>query len=151
MSRIRRSMARRVLGRELLAALGGEVDMAQLWAVDALADAEQECGGAPGDARAEPGGVTVGILADRLGIDQSRASRVVAAAVTAGYIRRVASQADGRMSLLQTTQAGRRLVAEMRAFRETYFARLMASWSEEERRTFADLLARFTSEIAGER
>lgn len=46
---------------------------------------------------------TVGDIADVMRDDQPRASRVVAAAVDAGLIRRLADPADGRRSLLATT------------------------------------------------
>ncbi|MFD4429251.1 MarR family transcriptional regulator, partial [Nocardia sp. NPDC058497] len=42
---------------------------------------------------AEP---TVSTVAAALAVDQPRASKLVAAAVTAGYLRRVADQSDGR-------------------------------------------------------
>ncbi len=96
-------------------------------------EAAEEAGEAP----------TVGDIADAMRIDQPRASRVVAAAVDAGLIRRLADPADGRRSLLATTAGGRRAAAAMHGQRCARFADAMADWTSDERDTFARLLARF--------
>ena len=57
-----------------------------------------------GDSNGEE--VTVGLIAERLGIDPSRASRVVAEVVDRGYARRVASQSDARRICLELTPQG---------------------------------------------
>jgi len=136
MVRLRRSITRRELGRRMLGPGQAEAptDLSQLFAVDAV-----------DDAAAQPGAqLTVGAVAERLGVDPSRASRLVASAVRAGYLRRVASQTDGRQSLLELTDAGRGIVEVMHAQRRAYFERLMRDWSERDRAEFARLLERFT-------
>ncbi|WP_408907435.1 MarR family transcriptional regulator [Streptomyces albidoflavus] len=50
--------------------------------------------------------MTVGFFADRLAVDPSRASRIVAEAVKSGFVRRVASQEDGRRSCLDEAERG---------------------------------------------
>jgi DNA-binding MarR family transcriptional regulator len=137
MGRIRRSMARRTLGRIMAAEMGDPAHAALFETVHAVADAEAD----------EP--PTVGEVAERLSIDQSRGSRLVAAAVDAGYLRREASQADGRRSHLVLTDRGRELIATMRAHRLAYFGRIMAEWTPDERATFARLLARFADSATG--
>src|SRR5687768_7203128 len=84
--RLRRDMTRRNLGARMVRELGGDVDLSHLGVVDAVEEG-------PG---AADGMVTVGMVGERLGIDPSRASRVVTSALQAGYVERVASQADGR-------------------------------------------------------
>ncbi len=134
---IRRSVTRRELGRSMAAALQGETDLSQYFAVDAVEEATEDS--------AQP--VTVGTVAERLGVDPSRASRLVARAVQAGYLRRVASQADGRQSLLELTDAGRTVVEQMHKHRQAQFALAMRDWSARERAEFARLLVRFTSTL----
>lgn len=55
--------------------------------------------------------VTVGVVAERLGIDPSTASRLVAETIGAGYLARLPSQMDNRRLRLELTDAGRKLVA----------------------------------------
>ncbi|HEY2593524.1 MAG TPA: MarR family transcriptional regulator [Chloroflexota bacterium] len=133
MLRIRRSVTRRELGKRM-APLLGDGDLSHVMAVDAVDEASE-------DSR---GGVTVGTVAERLGVDPSRASRLVASAIRAGYLARVASQDDGRRSLLQLTEAGRALVETMHAHRQAEFGRAMRDWPERDRQEFARLLTRFT-------
>lgn len=96
---------------------------------------------------AEAGGepVTVGAAAAALGVDQPRASRLVAAAVEAGLVRRVADQADGRRTLLERTAKGRELTERVHRFRRRVFAAAMEDWNDAERAEFARLLSRFVA------
>jgi DNA-binding MarR family transcriptional regulator len=137
MNRIRRSQTRHSLGRRAADERGEPFDLTHVLVVDALEEG-------PGD---EPG-VTVGTVGERLGIDPSRASRVVAAAVAAGYVRRVASQADGRRIHLELTDAGRELAGEVHRFRRAAFARATEGWSAAERDDLARLLGRFVEGLA---
>lgn len=47
--------------------------------------------------------ITVGAMAGKLDIDPSAASRIVADAIQAGHLRRIASQGDARRALLEPT------------------------------------------------
>lgn len=95
------------------------------------------------DAVADGSADTVGALAPALGVDQPRASRLVAQAVSAGLLERVADQRDGRRSILRLTAAGNRAVAEAGKGRRTAMAAAMADWTPAERADFARLLERF--------
>ncbi|HEV3464233.1 MAG TPA: MarR family winged helix-turn-helix transcriptional regulator, partial [Actinomycetota bacterium] len=65
------------------------------------------------EAAADHGEVmTVNGVADALGVDQPRASRLVSGAVEAGLVRRGADPEDGRRSVLSLTGRGRRVLAE---------------------------------------
>jgi DNA-binding MarR family transcriptional regulator len=90
---------------------------------------------------------TVSSVADALTIDQPRASKLVAAAVAAGLVRREADQADGRRSFLVRTEAGRHACNRVHEFRRSVFAQAMAEWSDHERAEFARLLARFVDSL----
>lgn len=137
MVRIRRSQTRRTLGRLATRDLGQAVDPAQLDVVFAVDEGPDR----PGQE------VTVGLVAERLGIDPSRASRVVAAAIRAGHVRRVASQADGRRIRLELTEAGREVARAAHRSRRALYDRLMQGWPERDRRELARLLTRFTDAL----
>jgi DNA-binding MarR family transcriptional regulator len=144
MVRLRRSIGRRELGKAMARRLGLPGDLSPFFAIDAVDEASSGAGQ----------GVTVGVVAERLGVDPSRASRLVASAVRAGYLARVASQADGRLILLELTESGRAMVRAMRSHRQAYFDRLMRGWSDRDREEFARLLTRFAralDEVEGPR
>lgn len=94
-------------------------------------------------AGAEPIGVNG--VAEAIGVDQPRASKLVATAVAAGLVRREADQLDGRRTNLVLTEAGRERLERVHTFRRRKFAAAMDDWSETERETFAVLLTRFVA------
>ncbi|MGI5236637.1 MarR family winged helix-turn-helix transcriptional regulator [Dactylosporangium sp. CA-139066] len=124
---IRRRQTRRALARGF-----GEVDRALFDVVDAVEDGELG-----------HRDVTVTDIAAALDVAQPRASKLVAAAVEAGLIRREADQRDGRRAFLVRTVAGRELSDRVHASRRGRFARATADWTAAERATFAQLLGRF--------
>lgn len=133
MVRIRRRHARRLLGKLALHGVPEQVDLHQIAVVDAV----EEGAGDGGDV------VTVGMVAERLGIDPSRASRVVAVAVANGLVRRVASQQDGRRVGLELTERGRDIIDQAHRARQALYHRMLKSWDPKDRATLATLLTRF--------
>jgi DNA-binding MarR family transcriptional regulator len=123
---IRRSQSRRALSRHMT------VDLA----VFPVLDAVEERG---------PSSVTE--LASALGVDQPRASRLVAKAVDDGLLVRQADQSDGRRSLVSLTASGRKQIDAAHSSRQEVFAGAMADWSAEERVTFARLLTEFVAGV----
>jgi DNA-binding MarR family transcriptional regulator len=95
-----------------------------------------------------PGEVTVGAVADYLDIDPSTASRLVGHATDAGYVSRTPSPVDARRAQLRLTDAGDRVRVLTDDFRRRFIARLVAGWTEDERRVFAELLGRFAEAAA---
>jgi DNA-binding MarR family transcriptional regulator len=91
--------------------------------------------------------VTVGLVAVRLRVDDSTASRLVSAAVEAGYLRRGAARTDRRRSLLTVTAKGRRLRERARAARVKTLEGLLDSWADGDVEAFARLLAAFTAQL----
>jgi DNA-binding MarR family transcriptional regulator len=96
---------------------------------------------------AEPDPIGVNGVAAALGVDQPRASKLVAAAVSAGLVRREADQADGRRTNLVLTADGRRQLEWVHDYRRERFAAAMEDWTAAERQTFADLLSRFVTAL----
>ncbi|MFI7127773.1 MarR family winged helix-turn-helix transcriptional regulator [Nonomuraea sp. NPDC050153] len=126
---IRRRQSRRVLARQQGAA-GPEYE---------VLDVIEGAGGS----------VTVSTVAQALSVDQPRASRLVAAAVAAGLVRREADQADGRKAWLVLTEAGQAALEHARRTRQEAFAAVMEEWPERDRAEFARLLTRFVEGMPG--
>jgi DNA-binding MarR family transcriptional regulator len=99
------------------------------------------------DAVEERGPSSVTELVDALGVDQPRASRLVAKAVDEGLLVRQADQRDGRKTLLSLTASGQRQVQAGHQARQQIFAAAMADWSTEDRQTFARLLTTFIAAL----
>jgi DNA-binding MarR family transcriptional regulator len=133
MVKLRRGMSRQRLGKAAVREHNLPVDVQVLHVVDIVDEGPDR----PGEE------MSVGLVAARLGVDASRGSRIVAEAVKSGYVRRVASQEDGRRIHLELTDAGRSVVEATRRTRQEHFAKAMSGWTEEERAEFARLLARF--------
>jgi DNA-binding MarR family transcriptional regulator len=93
------------------------------------------------------GAATVGDVARLLGLDQSGASRMVAAAAAAGYVERSRATADGRRSVLLLTATGHALIDSSHRWQRETFAELTATWDEEDRTRFAGYLQRLASEV----
>jgi DNA-binding MarR family transcriptional regulator len=93
------------------------------------------------------GECSVATIADRLSVDQPRASKLVARAVADGLVRRESDQNDGRRSLLTLTERGHNAVEAMHTFRRDLFGRAMADWSVQERTEFARLLSDFVARM----
>jgi DNA-binding MarR family transcriptional regulator len=136
---IRRSQTRRALTR--LAEEQDDTDVVGGSAVDVL-DAIEAA-----DQAGTP--ATVSGVAAALNVDQPRASKLVAAAVEAGLVRREADQADGRRALLVRTERGNALSQELHRFRRSIFATAMSDWTDADRAAFARLLTLFVESLAG--
>ncbi|WP_069171758.1 MarR family winged helix-turn-helix transcriptional regulator [Streptomyces griseus] len=90
-----------------------------------------------------PGETTVGALAAEMGVAQPVASRTVAAFIEEGLLRRTASQADGRRSVLELTEHGEAERGRFAAEQRRAFLEITAAWAPEERVQFARLLSRY--------
>jgi DNA-binding MarR family transcriptional regulator len=139
MVRIRRSQSRRTIGHLMRQRLGPHVNIGHIAVADALQELAET-----GDQ--EP---TIGRMAERLGIDPSRASRMTAGAIRVGFVKRIASQSDGRRSHLELTNEGLKALETTRRFRTSFFAHLMSDWSARDCAEFAKLLIRFTESLPG--
>lgn len=89
------------------------------------------------------GEVTVGDLAGQLAVDPSVASRIVSDCVSGGYLERVASQRDGRRTVLRITPEGFALRDRFRRQQRQAFEHITKDWPEQERLEFARLLLKY--------
>jgi len=140
MAMIRKSMSRRDFGRAIINQIDSELDVGHMDVIGAIVAGASEF---PGIERAHE--VTVGLVAERLAIDPSRASRLVAEVVEKGYARRVASQADARRICLELTDKGRELAQTVRETKWHVFSNALGNWEESELIEFARLLERFST------
>ncbi|MEU4828678.1 MarR family winged helix-turn-helix transcriptional regulator [Actinomadura citrea] len=93
-----------------------------------------------------PGEMTVGGIATEMGVSQPVASRSIAALIADGLLRRAASQADGRRTVLELTDTGE---AERRRYatdQSEAFTHITAAWDPAERRQFAQHLIRYSQD-----
>ena len=88
------------------------------------------------------GPVTASDVARRLQIDQSTASRHLAALTDLGFVARDADPEDRRVAWLRVTAAGQRLLDRARDVVLHDFDAALAGWSSADRHTLAALLAR---------
>jgi DNA-binding MarR family transcriptional regulator len=121
-----------------LADLGIGLELAEL---DVLVAIEPRLGDFDGATQDE---TTVGTVADRLSIDPSRASRIVAGMVERGFAVRGVSQADARRAVVRLTNRGRAAVAAVQEHKALLLGDFLSEWSREELETFLPMLERFS-------
>lgn len=121
----------------ILAELGLDLELSQFAALTAILRVES------GIARERPQPPTIGLMAEEMAIDPSRASRIASELIQRGYLRREAVQEDGRKSVLALTE---KAVAAFAAYRERKWDRMIevfAGWSEEDLIRFSTLFGRY--------
>jgi DNA-binding MarR family transcriptional regulator len=96
-------------------------------------------------ALAERDGLSVSDIAESIGVDQPRASRLVNDSAERGLVTRTSDGRDARRSVVQLTDAGRAMLQTATDSRRTAVTEALAGFSAEETATFADLLTRFTA------
>lgn len=84
-------------------------------------------------------------VAQLIGVDQPRASRLVAAAVEHDLARRVVDPADARRAIVEITTAGRARLDAVRRHRRGEVESATSDFSVADLQTFADLLERFAA------
>ncbi|GGW72596.1 MarR family transcriptional regulator [Streptomyces caelestis] len=84
-------------------------------------------------------------LAAHYALDKSTVSRQVAALERAGLIERRPDAEDQRVQVLQLTQAGRRILAQVTDRRRAVFRERLADWPAEDLSRFADYLVRYNA------
>ena len=77
----------------------------------------------------------VATIAARLGIDPSRASRLVTELISEGYAARAVSQQDARRTIVTLTDKGNAVVTAVRTIKYLVLGTFLSNWSEEEMNT----------------
>ena len=85
---------------------------------------------------------SVGALAEQVNLDASTVTRQVAAMKSAGLVDKHDNPDDRRGGFVTITEAGRDAAVEVRARRLERIGEAFVEWSDEDRRVYADLMAR---------
>jgi len=116
--------------RRLLASLHGETGRLTPTKLRAL------------DVLAESGGLRLGELAQRVGVEETTATRMVDRLETLGLVHRSASAADRRVTVVTLTARGEEVVAVMEEQRRAFFADVLIALDPEEREELVRLSAK---------
>ena len=128
--------------QSLLEELGTDLETTQFHALSALIRIRHGYG------RPGPEEPTVGLLAEELAVDPSRASRIASDLVERGYLARAVSQADGRRSVLELTAKAGTLFDAFHRAKWQRTMNLFQDWSAEDIVTFSRLFARYREGMA---
>ncbi len=90
-------------------------------------------------------GMSVSEIADTIGVDQPRASRLVNDSAERGLVTRRADERDARRSVVELTEAGRAVLTTANVTRRTAVTDAVAGFSPEETAQFAELFTRFVA------
>lgn len=96
---------------------------------------------------AESASQQVGIseVAQSIGVDQPRASRLINEAVDRGLVTRTPDPRDARRSVVRISEAGRTMLDAARTHRRSAVTDAMSGFTTEEQASFADLFSRFVA------
>lgn len=98
-------------------------------------------------AASEP--LSVSGLADAIGVDQPRASRLVQQGVDRGWVRREADPDDARRTRIALTDEGAHLFRGVRGERREALGRALAAFTDEESAELARLLTKLADNWGG--
>ena len=132
-----RRMMKGDVPQSLMEELGAGLEATQFHALSSILRIKGGYGRAPQEA-------TVGLLAEEMAIDPSRASRIAADLVERGLLTRAVSQEDGRRSVLVPTEAAWALMDGFLRAKWQRTMKLFATWPEAEILSFARLFGRYT-------
>lgn len=137
MFRWHRAVVKGEITREFLARAGLDLEIAQFQGLMAVMRIARGVG------RDAPEPPTVGLVAEDMAIDPSRASRICAALISKGFVMRGASQEDGRKSVLELTEKGRETFSQVWNLKWQDNLKIFADWSDEDIATFGRLLSAY--------
>ncbi|MEV6928326.1 helix-turn-helix domain-containing protein [Dactylosporangium sp. NPDC051485] len=90
-----------------------------------------------------PNGLPISEVADAIGVDRPRASRLTTELVGDGLVERDTMPGDSRYALIRLTQQGKKLVDGIHETRRRNVAEALTEFTTQEAQTFAALLERF--------
>ncbi|QRZ14491.1 winged helix-turn-helix transcriptional regulator (plasmid) [Paracoccus methylovorus] len=141
MGRFRMLIGRRVIGRLALRNVAPMLDVSDL---DVLGLVPQRPVSGDNHPAAE---VSVGDIARQLRIDPSRASRLVAELVRQGFLIRAVSQQDARRAVLQRSDTGDHIFAEIQRVKFEMIREIVGDWPDERLARFAGDFDSFTQAL----
>jgi DNA-binding MarR family transcriptional regulator len=93
------------------------------------------------------GPLAINILAEKLKLNLSTASRQVAALETKKLIERFPDPQNGRISLIEISPEGQSILQKVQQARYNVYNEILHNWSEEERLTLAENLTRLNQDF----
>ena len=90
---------------------------------------------------------TVGLVAEEMAVDPSRASRIVSALVAKGFVRREVAQEDARRAVLSLTDVGASVLEDLRRERWALILRVFEDWDADAIETFARAVGTYASAL----
>ncbi len=127
--------------QKLMDDLGSGLEATQFHALSAIV--RLQCG----QGRSAPVEPTIGLLAEEMAVDPSRASRIAADLVDRGYLQREVSQQDGRRSILALTDQAIALFDAFLAAKWQHTVRQFKDWPEQDILDFTRLFAAYIDGI----
>lgn len=127
--------------RRILVEMGVDLEPSQFAAMTAITRIQQGIG------RDEPMAATIGLLAEEMSVDASRASRVAADLIAQGYVRREVAQDDGRKSVLVLTEKAVTIFTEFRRVKWEKMLAAFQDWSPDEIVRFSELFGRYVGRM----
>lgn len=121
--------------------LGIDLELSHFSSLTAISRIESGTDGHP------PRPATIGLLADEMNIDPSRASRIATDLIGRGYLRREAVQDDGRKTVLVLTDQAIAVFARFRERKWDKMLDLFRDWSEDDITRFSALFQRYTDSL----
>ncbi|EAQ02844.1 transcriptional regulator [Pseudooceanicola batsensis HTCC2597] len=134
----RRRVQKRELGQMAVQELGLPIDLPKLDVMIAIWAPSNEF------ETASEGETMVATIAARLGIDPSRASRLVTELISEGYAARAVSQQDARRTIVTLTEKGTAVVTAVRTIKFLILGSFLSDWTEDELATLTPLLNRLS-------
>jgi len=126
---------------KVIAEIGERLDPAILQGLIAAAQI------AAGIGACAPRRPTVGMVAERMAVDPSRASRIVAELVERGFLIREADQEDARRTVLALTPKAKDYLDAFIAAKWRLLTRVFDGWQPREIRDFARLFGRYVDRL----
>ena len=129
------------LPARMIAEMGVDLDLVQFRFLTAIKRIQEGVG------RDDNEAATIGVIADELNIDPSRASRLAADLISRGYLRREAAQDDGRKSIVVLTDHAEEVFAQFRELKWSKLLSIFADWEETEIADFARLFEKYLAGV----
>ncbi|WP_417269521.1 MarR family winged helix-turn-helix transcriptional regulator [Celeribacter sp.] len=90
---------------------------------------------------------TIGLVADVMAVDPSRASRIVSGLVERGFIMRTAAQDDARKSILTLTPKAGAFLRQFTLSKWHIMSDVFGAWEADEIEVFSRLMRRYVSDV----
>lgn len=128
------------LPKQVFATLGLDLELQHFHCLTAIWRIQSGLG------RSSAAQATIGLLAEELNIDPSRASRVTSDLVTKGYLLREAAQDDGRKSVMVFTPKAQTVFAKFKDIKWSKYIDVFSQWDHDDILTFSRLFNRYCTD-----